>query len=186
MAGPPLALSTTMDIRFEFTGQERDAALSALVTRDQRDATLLLTVMIGGAMLSLVWPFAEHMTGPLRGIFGALSAALVFCIMRQGMLLHDQFRRYRAGLPMDPGYLRGLEPGARTVTLTLESVRERGPYGARALPWSAITGIVEDEHYATLIVSPGECVILPKWALERAGYGDLEIIAMLVQHARRR
>lgn len=175
-----------MDMQFDFTGQERDAALSSLAARDQRDATLMLAAMAGGALLSLVWPFAIEMTTSTRACFGALGAALVFCLVRQGMVLHAQYRRYRAGLPLDPGYIRGLEPGAHTVTLSLQGVRERGPYGARALPWSAITDIVEDETYAALIVSRGECVILPKWALERAGHGDLEVIATLVRHARAR
>jgi len=173
-----------MDMRFDFTGQERDAALSSLAARDQRDATLMLAAMAGGAMLSLVWPLAAEMAMPMRATYGALGAALVFCLVRQGMVLHQQYRRYQAGLPLDPGYIRGLEPGARTVTLSLQGVRERGPYGARALPWSSIIDIVEDDTYAALIVSRGECVILPKWALERAGHGDLEVIATLVRHAK--
>ena len=173
-----------MDMRFEFTGQERDAALWSLATRDQRDAILLLVAMVGGAMLSTVWPFATEMAGPVCATFGALAAALVFCVVRQGMILHEQYRRYQAGLPIDPGYMRGLEPGAHSVTLTLHGVRERGPYGARALPWSSITDIVEDEQFVALIVSPGECVMIPKWVLERAGHGNLDVIATLVRNAR--
>ena len=171
-----------MDIRFEFTGAERDTALIA--TRDRRDAVLMLAIMAGGAALSLVWPFGMDMPGVTRASFGALGSALMFCIVRQGTEMWDKYRRYRAGLPIDPGYLRGLEPGARTVTLTLDGIRERGPFGMRAFAWSAIDDVVEDEHMAALIVSPGEVVILPKRALERAGHADLEVIATLVRHSR--
>ncbi len=172
-----------MDIRFEFTGQERDAALTALALRDRRDAILLLAVMAGGAALSLVWPFEMDAPSATRAAFGALGSALMFCLVRQGMELWDKYRRYRAGLPLEPSYMRGLEPGTHTLKLTLEGVRARGPFGARALPWSSIVDVVEDEKFAALIVSPGECVMIPKWALDREGHGDLEVIATLVRHA---
>ena len=172
-----------MDIRYEFTGRERDAALSALAMRDRRDAVLLMAVMAGGAALSLVWPFAMDMPGATRATFGALVSALAFCMMGQGMEFWEKIGRYRAGLPLDRPYMRGLEPGAHRLTLTLEGVRARGPFGARAFPWSAIVDVVEDETYAVLIVSPGECVMIPKTALERAGHRDLEVIAALVRQA---
>lgn len=175
-----------MNIRYEFTGQERDAALTALALRDQRDAILLMAVMAGGAALSLVWPFGMDAPGATRAAFGALGSALMFCIVRQGMELWAKYGRYRAGLPLEPSYMRGLEPGTHSVTLTLEGVQARGPFGMRALPWSAIVDVVEDETYAALIVSPAECVMIPKWALDREGHGDLEVIATLVRHAKRR
>lgn len=173
-----------MDIRYEFTGRERDAALAALALRDRRDAVLLMAIMAGGAALSLVWPFALDMPSATRAAFGALCSALMFCLVGQGMDLWGKVRRYRAGLPLDRPYMRGLEPGAHSLTLTLEGVRARGPFGARAFPWSAIVDVVEDEDYAALIVSPGECVMIPKTALERAGHRDLEVLATLVRNAK--
>ena len=173
-----------MDIRYELTGPERDAALTALAMRDRRDAVLMMAVMAGGAALSLVWPFAMDVPSATRAAFGALSSALMFCLMGQGMDLWEKVRRYRAGLPLDRPYMRGMEPGAHRLTLTLEGVRARGPFGARAFPWSSVVDVVEDETHAVLIVSPGECVMIPKAALERAGHRDLEVIAALVRQAR--
>ncbi len=172
-----------MDIRFEFTGAERDNALAALATRDRRDAVLMLAVMVGGAALSLVWPFAIDMPSATRATVGALGSALVFCLVRQAMETGEKFRRYRAGLPIDPGYMRGLEPGARTVTLTLDGICERGPFGKRQFTWGAVADVIEDEHLAALIISPTECVVIPKWVLAKAGYRDLEVIATLVRNA---
>ncbi len=172
-----------MDIRFEFTGAERDKALAALATRDRRDAVLMMAVMVGGAALSLVWPFAIDIPSATRATVGALGSALVFCLVRQGMEMVEKYRRYRAGLPIDPGYMRGLEPGARTLTLTLDGVREHGPFGRRDFVWGDIADVVEDEHLAALIVSPGECVVIPKRVLERAGHKDLEVIGALVRQA---
>jgi hypothetical protein len=143
----------------------------------------MLAVMAGGAALSLVWPFAIDIPGATRATTGALGSALVFCIVRQGMEMLEKLRRYRAGLPIDPGYMRGLEPGARTVTLTLDGLREHGPFGTRVFAWRDISDVVEDEHLAALIISPTECVVIPKWVLARAGHGDLEVIGALVRQA---
>ena len=174
-----------MDIRFELTGAERDRALTALATRDRRDAILMLAAMTGGAALSLVWPFAMDMPSATRATFGALGSALVFCLVRQGMELHAKYRRYKAGLPLDAGYMRGLEPGAHTVSISIDGVRERGPFGERVFLWHEVADVVEDDDLAALIVSPGECVVLPKWALARAGHDDLDVIAALVRNAHR-
>lgn len=175
-----------MEIRYEFTGAERDVAMATLASRRQRDAAALMCAMAGGAALSMIWPFEMDFPGATRAGIGALLSAVIFFAMRSGVEFKERYDRYRDGLPIEPGYMRGLEPGARVVSLSLDEVREKGPFGERVFRWSAFGDVVESEEMAALIVSSSECVVIPRWALSRAGHGDLSVIATLVRHARDR
>ena len=165
-----------MDISHRLTQADSDALARAVVANVNRDALWLVAGTVGIVALTLALPLDASPEGLLR-LFVAVLLAVAGGIAGFGAA--SAWRRQRLEWAAPPA-IAGLEPGGRTASLSLNSVRDTGPLGERVFRWRAFLGEVEAGDWIALIVSGREAVALPKSALGERGLAEAEVLSRLI------
>lgn len=165
-----------MDIHHRLTRQDSDALARAVAASGGRDAAWLTVGTVALFALSLALPLAASPEGLTRG-FVAVLLAVAGGWIALGTV--EAWRRQRARW-VTPPEIKGLEPGERTLSLSLGSLREVGPVEDRTLRWRTFLDRVETPEWLALIVSDRECVAIPRSALNEPGLAEAETLTDLI------
>lgn len=168
--------SQLMDIRFYLGKAEGEALARAVAASQNRDALWMVAGTAAVFGLSLALPLSASPEGLMRL---GLSVAIAMLGGILGYAAAWKWRRLRLDWAPAP-QLAGLEPGSRTVSLSLNSIRDLGPLGERVFRWRAFLGEVQTQDWIAFVVSGREAVALPKSALDERGLAEAEMLARLI------
>lgn len=170
-----------MDIHHRLSQADSDALARAVAASGNRDALWLVSGTVALFGLSLALPLAASPEGLIRLLVGVLIAASAGFVAFGAA---HEWNRYRTRW-VKPVRMSGLEPGARTTSFSLRSLRDVGPLGERSFRWETFMHEVEAGDWIALVVSHRECVALPKSALKERGLADAQGLARLIGRGER-
>ena len=144
-----------MDLSFRLTRSDAEALRDAVALWRGRDGAWLTAAFVGlaGAATALAGPGDPWVRLLLALVAGAAGGALAWGAAQA-------WRRARLAAFPAPDVI-GLEPGERTLTLTLPTLHEDGPLGERGMGWGAVLGAVRANGWRALVVSDREAVAVP-------------------------
>jgi len=170
-----------MDIKIQLTAHDRDSLRTALAASGENDAVYLTCGAVGLSALTLAMPFTASNEGGLRLLCGLILAYFVIRGVRR--LITWWLVKRASWFPLPS--IAGLEPGGKTLTIALESVREVTADGERVFRWRAFEGATETADWIALHVSDRECLVIPRSALKMRALAESETLVALIERGGR-
>ncbi len=165
-----------MDIRLDFTDEDRDALTAALAAGGESDAAYLTVGAVVLSTLTLAMPLTASNEGGLRLIVALVLA--VFTIKLVNRLIGWWRLKRTRWFPLPS--ITGLEPGERLLSIALESVREVSASGERVFRWRAFEDAAETADWIALRVSDRECLVIPRSVLSKRAFTESGALISLI------